>query len=501
MTLVDEYRDVATPAELEELAELEERVAFLDELEADWQKWLVALCPEHFAAGFAPHHAEFWEWVWRIEPDVRPEVFVGIWARGGAKSTSAEAACVALGARGKRRYGLYVCDTQDRADDHVGNVAALLESDSVDLLYPDLGERRVGKHGNSKGWRRNRVWTASGFVIDAIGLDVAGRGVKLEDQRPDFIVIDDVDGEHDSRKVTKRKVETLTQSVIPAGAPDLAILAIQNLVQPNGVFARLANDRADFLRRRRVSGPVPALRSMTVDDQGVLHGEPTWEGQNLERCREMADDMGLRAFRKECQHDVADVEGALWATSTIDEHRCTVEDVPVLVRSVVAIDPSTTDEETSDEAGIIVAARGPGPLSECHAYVLADRSKRTDVESWGKRGAAAYHEFNSDVVVGETNNGGDMVGAMVKVADRSVPFKKVHASRGKAIRAQPIADLYADGRVHHVGMFPELEEQLTTWTPESGESPDRLDALVWALTELMVDGAGSRRSRFRGAAA
>src|SRR5690606_18912655 len=140
--------------------------------------------------------------------------------------TSAEAACVALGGRQKRRYGLYVCDTQDRADDHVGNVGSMLESERVEVFYPELASRRLGKHGNSRGWRRNRLWTSAGFVIDAIGLDTAARGVKLEDQRPDFLVIDDVDGRHDSAKVIARKIETLTEAVIPAGAEDLAVLGI-----------------------------------------------------------------------------------------------------------------------------------------------------------------------------------------------------------------------------------------------------------------------------------
>jgi phage terminase large subunit-like protein len=130
-------------------------------------------------------------------------------------------------------------------------------------------------------------------------------------------------------------------------------------------------------------------------------------------------------------------------------------------------------------AGLGVDGRG---------YVLADRSCRLSPDGWARRAVQAYDDYAGDLVVAEVNNGGDMVESNLRTVRLQLPYKKINASRGKQIRAQPIASLYEQGRVSHVEAFPELEDQLTTWTPESGTSPDRLDALVWALTELMIDG-------------
>jgi phage terminase large subunit-like protein len=118
--------------------------------------------------------------------------------------------------------------------------------------------------------------------------------------------------------------------------------------------------------------------------------------------------------------------------------------------------------------------------------VLADRSCRLSPDGWARRAVQAYDDYAADLVLGEVNNGGDLVEQTIRTVRRSIPYRKVHASRGKAVRAQPVAALYEQGKVSHAEVFAELEEQLTSWTPESGTSPDRLDALVWALTELMV---------------
>lgn len=490
----------------------------------DWDVWLAAILPSYCAHPMAAHHVEFWDWVWAVAPDVRPPAFVGVWARGGAKSTSAEAACVALGARKKRRYGLYVCDTQDRADDHVGNVGSMLESDRMEVFYPEMAARRVGKHGNSKGWRRNRLWTADGFVIDAIGLDTAARGVKLEDQRPDFIVVDDIDGRHDSAKVIQRKIDTLTEAIIPAGAEDLAVLAIQNLIHRDGVFARLVDGRADFLRRRQVSGPVPALIGMVVERQHVdgeprdviVAGEATWPGQSVERCQEMIDDMGLRAFSRECQHEVAVVPGALWLTEQIHQGR--VVEVPELARLVVGVDPSGGDGEGNDAQGIVAVGRG----FDGHGYVVEDATCSLSPMGWGKRAVSLAVDLQADEIVVETNYGGAMAANTIRVAADALVAEGmeearrfgsagsavgvVNASRGKRVRAEPIAANYGekerpetwdDATMHHVGVLAELEGEMTGWDPEgTGRSPNRVDAMVWAATRLGLDGAkasGRRR--------
>lgn len=190
-----------------------------------------------------------------------------------------------------------------------------------------------------------------------------------------------------------------------------------------------------------------------------------------------------------------DNPNALWQRGNIDEHR--VMKAPVeLERIVVAIDPAVTSNADSDETGIVVAARGrerlPDGDSVSHFYVLADCSLRDTPEQWGRRAVAAYNEINADRIVGEVNNGGDLVETVLRNIDRNISYTAVRASRGKTARAEPIAALYEQGRVHHVGTLGALEDQLCDYDPAVSEkSPDRMDALVWAITELMDDGPSS----------
>lgn len=178
-----------------------------------------------------------------------------------------------------------------------------------------------------------------------------------------------------------------------------------------------------------------------------------------------------------------DVDGALWTRKTIEEARVTKN--PPLARIVVAIDPAVTSNADSDETGIIAA----GLTADGHYYVLDDKSLRASPDTWARQAVNLYHELKADKIIAETNNGGDMVIGVLKQVDMSVPVQKVTATRGKQLRAEPISSLYEQGRVHHVGYFEQLETQMCEWTPLSKESPDRLDALVWALTELNSGGS------------
>jgi phage terminase large subunit-like protein len=186
-----------------------------------------------------------------------------------------------------------------------------------------------------------------------------------------------------------------------------------------------------------------------------------------------------------------DSEYALWKREWIVNNR--VELPPEnLERIVVGVDPATTGKDTSDDTGIVVA----GKLligQDYHYYVLADRTYHGDVSGWGAEVVAAYQKYQGDCVIGETNNGGDLVESNIRNYDRQIKYKGVHASRGKVIRAEPIADLYRRGFVHHVGTFVELEDQLCTWIA-GDKSPNNLDALVWAIFELSLK--GSRTAKF-----
>lgn len=204
---------------------------------------------------------------------------------------------------------------------------------------------------------------------------------------------------------------------------------------------------------------------------------------------------GTRLGRQELEAEILDdLPGALWTRAMFDDHRVSIDktsdllkQMPDMLRVVVALDPSGTsgNEDDGDSVGIVVAGRGV----DGRAYVMADRTCQLSPAGWGRRAVAAYHEFNADLVVGEKNFGGDMVRHVIHTADPKVAYKAVSASRGKVLRAEPVAALYEQGRVSHLGSFPELEDQACLISSDgyAGEgSPDRLDALVWALTELML---------------
>ena len=177
-----------------------------------------------------------------------------------------------------------------------------------------------------------------------------------------------------------------------------------------------------------------------------------------------------------------DIEGALFKRHLIDEARITRDEAPQdLVQVVVAIDPAVTSDETSDLTGIVVV----GCDERGHGYVLADRSMKGTPEQCMREAARTYHEFFADTIVAEVNNGGDYIGTVLRHVDPHVPFKVVRASRGKEIRAEPTAALYEQGRIHHVGLFGALEDEMCDWIPGvTKKSPDRVDALVWAVTGL-----------------
>ncbi len=188
---------------------------------------------------------------------------------------------------------------------------------------------------------------------------------------------------------------------------------------------------------------------------------------------------GTRIGRQELRGEILEGHpGALWQLHQIDEHR--VKKAPELETIVVAIDPSVTED--GNEAGIIAAGRG----ADGHGYVLDDRSLRGSPNEWASTAIDALHERQGDWLIAEVNNGGDLVETVIKTIDQDVPYRAVRASRGKRTRAEPVAAKYEQGKVHHVGSFPELEDQMCEWLPGM-ESPDRLDAMVWAMTELVLE--------------
>jgi phage terminase large subunit-like protein len=206
---------------------------------------------------------------------------------------------------------------------------------------------------------------------------------------------------------------------------------------------------------------------------------------------------GTRLGRQELDGVMlGEAEGAMWTSATLEAGR--IDTPPEMDRVVVAVDPPVTGHDGSDECGIVVAGVVTrGEVSGWRAYVLEDASVRAaSPMQWAEAAIAAMERHGAERVVAEVNQGGDLVEAVIRQVDALVPLRKVRAARGKAARAEPVAALYEQGRVHHLRGLEALEDQLCAMTARGYEgkgSPDRLDALVWALHELMIDAAALRK--------
>lgn len=485
-------------------------------LESDPAVWLRTLYPAYVRYPFAPRHDDFWAWVWRVRKDARPRPFVGIWARGGGKSVSAETGCVALGARGARRYALYTCETQDQADKHVQTIGALMETPGLADYYPEMGTRAVGKYGNSKGWRRDRLQSGT-FTVDAIGLDTAARGVRLEDQRPDLIILDDVDGKLDSPAAVQKKIAIITTSLLPAGSNDLAVLFMQNLIHPDSIASRLVDGRADFLADRIVSGPHPAVRNLTYEQRDgrsvITGGTPTWAGQDLAICQQQIDTEGLTAFLQERQHEVEVPAGGMF--DHLDFRHCTWSEVPALRRVVVWCDPAVTNTDDSDSHGI----QADGIAADGTVYRLWSWEDRTSPTDSMQRAILKALELKAECVGVETDQGGDTWESVYREAWRYLtgeaaaadptfqlqyrdlirrgiitaktprpPFRSAKAGQGhgpKAHRGSQMLVDYERGKfVHVLGTHAMLERALRRF-PKT-KPFDLVDVGYWSWYDLTV---------------
>ena len=231
--------------------------------------------------------------------------------------------------------------------------------------------------------------------------------------------------------------------------------------------------------------PIKVIRDLVAEDGMVVTSGSTYE--NLENLSEVYQSIirkyaGTRLGEQELKGRLLeDVPGALWSRELIDPFRAT--DPPDFQRIVVAMDPAVTSTETANEMGIVVAAVG----TDGDGYVLEDVTCRSSPTVAAERAIAVYHKYRADRVVAEVNNGGEWIEAVLRTVDPNVSYKSVHASRGKRTRAEPVSALYEQGRIHHVGKFESLEDQMCMFTPEIKDSPDRVDALVWAITDLMLE--------------
>jgi len=223
---------------------------------------------------------------------------------------------------------------------------------------------------------------------------------------------------------------------------------------------------------------------MQRDDTQITTGSTFENESNLAKSAlSMLKDKyeGTTLGRQELYAEVIDtVDGALWNSKLIDRSRLQDHTEKDLSQIVVSIDPAVTSNANSDETGIIVVGRDFND----HFYVLEDISGRHSAEKWGRIAINAFYEWNADRIIAEVNNGGDLVERLIRNIDPAVSYRSVRATRGKIVRAEPVVALYEQDRVHHIGVYSELEQQMCSYTGDTNSSPDRLDALVWGLTEL-----------------
>ena len=240
--------------------------------------------------------------------------------------------------------------------------------------------------------------------------------------------------------------------------------------------------------------PIELVKAIVAGNEGAV---VVTKGNTLDNRSNLADKFlkkitdkyaGTRMGRQELDAEIlGDIPNALWTLTTIDLHK--VNAAPdQMARIVVAVDPAITNTDRSDEHGIIAAGVSAGSVDSREGYVLEDASISGSPEQWARRAIACYDSWEADCIVVEVNQGGDMVAQTIRTIRSNIPIHEVRATRGKHVRAEPISSLYQQGRVHHVGSFPELETQMTMMTSHGFEgegSPDRLDALVWAFADLI----------------
>lgn len=445
-----------------------------------WQTTVDLLWGDIFTKSFAPFQEAAWDWAEEILPGESHDPLVTIWARAAAKSTTAETILAWLGIMGRRSYGWYVCATQASANDHLQSISQLLTAPGVDKYFPSMSNRKMTKFGKAQGWRGDRLVTGRGFAVDAIGLDTAIRGRRIDDMRPDFIILDDIDEQYDTPDATNKKIDFISKKIILAGAPHVIVYGAQNLITSTGMFAQLADGTSKILKNAVISGPIPAIDNLIIDDGVIKSGKATWPSVlGLKQCQNLIDNIGQTAFMVECQHDVHQAEGALWTREIIH-----YSDLPNHIDEYcIGIDPAMSNAKTADETGIYVSA-----ISDDNIYVVEQYSGRHHVNKIKQIAYDLWVKFQCEIHI-EVDQGGQWLVEALQVegvpANMIIPEKSGGVS--KRGRAQPLADRSKERKLFLTKPFPTLENQMLSWVPRQGaKSPDHLDAMVWSASKWIA---------------
>ena len=447
-----------------------------------WRDWLGERFPETTSAPFAPRHENLWEWFDALTPGVKPRPRVEVWPRGGAKSSSGELGCTRVGAKLTRRFVLYVCETQDQADKHVQAVAEHFESLGVG--------RAVNPFGSSKGWRKNQIRTANGFNVAGIGMDTATRGIRLGKFRPDLIIFDDIDGRLDTAATIKKKIAIITQSLLPAGSSDCAVLFLQNLIHASSIVSKLVDGTADFLHNREVPCVEPAVIGLKYvaepQEDGSLYyritaGVPTWEGQNLATCEAQINEWGVNAFLREAQQMVADGGGVFHAERI---RVVGANELPALKKIVRAWDLAATAGGGNWTVGVKMALGA----DKCIYILDVVRGQWDTNKRDGTIRATAEDDGRNVRVRGPQDPGAAGVSVAVALTQLlqgyTVTFKPVSGS--KETRADPFSSQVNASNVFMVRASWNSDFRRELQLFPAGDDDDQVDAAADAYSELCL---------------
>lgn len=451
--------------------------------------WLAENFPSYVTKPFGDRHLRLWDWLEEITPGIKPEPRIEVWPRGGAKSTTGELGITRLGFKGVRKFALYVSGTQEQADLHVAAIADLFEKLGLD--------RALNKYGHSKGWRRNQLRVSNGFNVQALGLDTASRGIKIEEFRPDIIVLDDIDNQDDSPKTVEKKERAIKSAIIPAGSSDCAVLFLQNLIHEEGIVSRLVDDRADFLLDREVppiSVAINGLKTESVDRGDgrkvyrIVSGEPTWEGQDVQTCEKQINEWGLRTFLREAQHEVQQADGYFFDISKIE----IIDEVPADWRFEYcrAYDLAATQDGGDYTAGPLVAKARNGTyvwLDLIHAQLSSDNVRRT-VKGTAHADRNKYGKVKIHIPQDPGQAGKDQADQYRAMLEDFADDLVIETISGKkATRAEPAADEVNSGNVKMLRgewNHAALQQMRKFRADEEHEFDDIVDAFADCISEL-----------------
>ena len=461
-----------------------------------WRSWANEQWPGRI---YAERHERLGRWFEALTPGIKPPSRIEDWPRGGGKSSSVEGGTAYAGITGRRRFVMYVSGTQAKADVHVQAISSILERSGV--------ERSLNKYGNSKGWTQQLLRAANGFNVISFGLDAGARGIKLDEFRPDLIVLDDVDDRHDTLATVQKKIETITQSILPSGSTDYAVLFVQNTIHADSVMAQLIDGRAAFLLDREPIVVEPAVRGLEYTQRQtetglryvITAGEATWDGQSLTVCQGQINDWGLTAFLREAQHDVETISGSMFSHLDFEVIRIDRAQVPQIVRFAVWCDPAVTSTDQSDCNGVQVDGLGV----DGKVYRFFSWEQRATPQQTIEMAYLKAVEYGALAVGVETDQGGDtwysvaeqawaslVAQGKVRPGIRRPRFVGARAGSvgSKAERGSMMLSAYERDQIRHVrGTHTVLEKALSRFLIK--KPYDLTDAAYWSWCDLANGGS------------